>query len=270
MLVRLTAMAATAALLAAAPCRAEAQQTGIRYQFSTDNDKGKNTDAVVYVLGDRSRIEPGSDEGNAGDDDDDYLILRESDLIAVDPAERSYSISDRQHFERIVGTAMRAVSSLVQMKVDDVEISTLDLGDSDTLLGYRTRHYRMTQRFTVHVRALGIQSDEEPEVHEIVSDFWVAPQLKLPRNPLVEVIMSAPSAMAQQSQAFAKRSSASRDALFEGMPLRVVVRTREGAGKLEQAARVDVTKIERVKIAPEMFEIPSGFRRTDKIKLNSM
>jgi hypothetical protein len=262
---RLFALAA--AVLLVTPARSLSAQSGVRYTVSMSGDKGRPTRAVVTVLGDRSRIQPIRDRDDADDGESDYMIIRDGKLYSIEPDKREYSVNKPEDFENVVGTALRAVSPMVKMHIDDTDISGQELTDADRMFGFRTRHFRLTQKFTLSVSAFGLGTGDEATPHEVVTDYWFAPDAKLPRNPLVELIASAPSAPAHQSRSFTRESAKVRESLFKGMPMRIVVRAREGGdSSLEEKGRVAITQLERITVDPKQFEVPSGYTQTEGLR----
>jgi hypothetical protein len=259
--------ALAAAVLLLTPARPIAAQSGVRYTVTMSGDKGRPSRAVVTVLGDRSRIQPIRDRSDTDDGDSNYMIIRDGKLYSIEPDRREYNVNTPEDFENVVGTALRAVSPMVKMHIDDTDISGEELDDADRLLGFKTRHFRLTQKFTLSVSAFGLATGDDAAPHEVVTDYWFAPDAKLPRNPLVELIASAPAAPALQNRSFTRESAKAREALFKGMPMRIVVRSREGRNsKLEEKARVEITELERIVVDPKQFEVPSAYKQTEGLR----
>jgi hypothetical protein len=253
----LVSSASTLTLAAQAPA-------GIRYEFTTVGDKGDAGTGVGYVLGDTSRMEM---PGSGGE----YLVMKPGHLYSVHPDKREYSDSPPEALTDIIGKALRATQLIVRFELSDASVVTQDLGDGEAVAGQPTRHFQLVQRFAVSVHPLIIGStDDPPEVNEVVTDYWVAKNLKLPRNPLVELLARAPSALAQQDRAFARKSSDARDSLFEGMPLKLHVTTRKKGEHPKVAEHFEVTSLTRATVSHSQFEIPPGYRRTDDFSLHSM
>lgn len=241
----------------------EAQATsGLRYEYSVTSDRGQPSSGSTYVLGDKSRITMPQSGG-------EYLVLAPGHLFSIHPARREYSDSPPEALSDVIGVALRATRMIVRFELSDVEVTPQDLGDGGMVAGHPTRHYRLLQRFSVTVHPLIVgSSDEPPETNEIITDYWVARDLQLPRNPLVDLIASAPTAIAQQDRDFVRRTAIARDKLFTGTPLKILVTTRK---KSEPSARVvmfEVTTITRVPLSPSLFEIPAGYRRTEGLSMD--
>jgi hypothetical protein len=259
---------AIAALLTTA-ARPLSAQSGMRYTVTMSGDKGRPSRAVVTVLGDRSRIQPIRERDETNDGGSNYMIIRDGKLYSIEPDKREYNVNTPEDFENVVGTALRAVSPMVKMHIDDTDISGEELDDADRVLGYSTRHFRLTQKFNLSVSAFGLGAGDQATAHEVVTDYWFAPDAKLPRNPLVELIAAAPSAPAHQSRSFTRQSAKVRESLFTGMPMRIVVRSREGGDtQLEEKARIEITQLERIAVDSKQFEVPVGYTQTEGLRMH--
>ena len=240
------------------------EAAGLRYEFRTSSEKGEFTPGTGYVLGDASRVEMPRSGG-------DFIVLQPGHLYSVHPDKREYSDSRPEALSEVIGTALRAAQLLVRFELTGVEILAQDLGEGESVAGEATHRYRLIQRFSVTVHPLIIgTTDGPPEKTEVVTDYWVAKGLRLPPNPLVQLLSNAPSALAQQDRAFAQRSVAVRDSLFTGMPLKVQVTSRKNGEHPRIAQTFEVTSVSRVRVNASLFAIPAGYRRTDGISINSM
>jgi hypothetical protein len=237
---------------------------GIRYEFTTSSHAGEPSRGKAYVLGDTSRIEMPNSEG-------EFIVTQPGHLFSVHPDKREYSDSPPEALAGVIGNALRATRLIVRFELDDVEIVAQDLGDADAVAGQATHHYRLVQRFSVTVHPLIVGStNEPPEKQEVVTDYWVGKNVRLPRNPLVDLLSTAPSAVALQDEAFVRRTAAVRDSLFSGMPLKVQVTTRKNGEHAKLAEIFEVTTITREPVSHALFAIPPGYRRTDGFSMHSM
>ena len=236
---------------------------GIHYEYRISSDKGQPSNGSAYVLGDKSRIEMPQSEG-------EYIVLAPGHLFSIHPDKREYSDSPPEALSDVIGIALRATRMIVRFELSDVEVGAQDLGDGGIVAGHPTRHYRLVQRFSVTVHPLIVGStDEPPEKNEVVTDYWVARDLQLPRNPLVDLIASAPTAIAQQDRDFARRTAIVRDSLFTGTALKIQVTTRKKSERSARALLFEITTIDRVPLSRSLFEIPAGYRRTEGFSMDS-
>ena len=255
------------AALAAAAIPLPAQQLrAIRYEFDMEGGGSRGDGparGTVIVAGDVSRIELRDGDGDG--DERNYMLLRDGWLYTVHPERREYSRTRADDFAGIVGTAMRSVFPVMEVDLSDVEIVATDLGAGGLVAGHQTRHLRVVQRFTVDVSVLGMGAGRDAEQRlEVVTDYWVARELKLPANPFVDLVAGAATALAQQDEEFARRSAAVRDSLFSGMPLRLVVNTRSRGRGDDDAVEVEITRVEHdVAVARSLLEVPKDYRQTD-------
>ena len=256
-----SALVASAAAVVSLGAQAPA---GIRYDFTTSSHAGESSPGTAYVLGDTSRIEMPQSDG-------EFIVAQPAHLYSVHPDKREYSDSPPEALADVIGKTLRATRLIVRFELSDVEVVAQDLGDGGVVAGQATRHYRLVQRFSVTVHPLILGStDAPPEKNEVVTDFWIGKNIRLPRNPLVDLLTSAPSAIAQQDEAFVRRTATVRDSLFKGMPLKVQVTTRKNGEHAEIAERFEITSITRAPVSHALFEIPAGYRRTEGFSMHSM
>lgn len=254
-----------AALALATPLQAQGQ----RYDFRLTGE-GEDARGRVTWLGDRGRVDvehtPGDHRG------DEYFLLRNGGrtLISVHPEDRSYSVVDDTVFERVVGRALEAVDGMVDFTVDGVRIAGERLGPGGTIAGHATERYRLTQEFTVRI---GVPFVEDPEIRQtVVTEYWVAPEVKLIRNPVLEMLATVETALAQGDTSFVRRSRAARASLFRGTPLKFVIRStseeRDGdETDIDTDVRtIEITGIGPADIDPASLEIPAGYRRDDEVR----
>ncbi len=261
-----------AAALAVAPLAAQ-NVSGFRYALRMTSSSGEDVTGLVRLAGDRERIDfpPGSrqDEGY-------FLLLNGGHTVAtIHTDRREYETVDDTTFQRLIGAALDAMGNLVTLHLADVKIETQTLGAGDSIAGYATRRFRLLQEYTVSIGAMGISAANQH--HVVITDFWVSPDLRLPPNPLLELLATVETALAQRSEDFVHRSAAARAALFSGTPLKMVITSRsfdvdrgDSAGRAggDHAVRTfEVTRVERASFDRALFEIPDGYTRRES-KLN--
>ena len=262
---RFRRVARLAALLTAAAAPASARAQDYSYAFRVTPSDGDVVSGTVRVSGDRARVDA---EGTPGEGRSrDYLLLSDGGrtVTVVNPRERTYSVTNARAFEQLVATAMGAARVAMSTNLTDVRIDTQRLGAGDTIAGYPTERYRLTQEFTTNISVLGFGA--EPEYNVVITDYWAAPKLQLMRNPLVEMLATTETALAQGDRSFVDRSAAARDRLFTGMPLRLIVASRsagpddKGAVKHDDGSRliVEVTRVVRGPVDRAALELPKGY-----------
>ena len=256
------ALAAAGALASPAPLFAQLAE-GRSYFFRLETPDDGPTKGVMHVVGDRARIELEDAEGDGGGRV--YLLLTDGGktLVTVHPEERSYSEIDAAKLEGIIGTAMRAVDVVLTMHMVNSNVNGERLGDGGEVAGMRTQRYRLTQEFAMDVGAFG---ETERTRQRVVTDYWVNPQAGALRNPLVELVTTAPLALALSNEAFVAHSARTRASLFSAPPLKVVVHTskweRDG-GTEDDSYEYEVTRILPASVDLRALRVPPGYRKDD-------
>ena len=262
--VRALALALAAVLAhAALPSALPAQFTkGQSILFHLASSEDGPTEGRMHVAGDRARLE--IEDHDDGDGGPSYFLLTEGGrtIVTVHPARRSYSEMDARALEKIVGRAMRAVDAVVTMDMVESRVSGERLGPGEPVAGLATERYRVTQEFTIHVGAFG---ETERQRHKIVTDYWVNPEANLPRNPILELLASAHSALAQSNADFVAATERERARLFTASPLRVSVHAEEhdADGDMEmETLEYEVLRILPATIDQRALRVPREFSRT--------
>ena len=232
---------------------------GTKYSLHMTSDGDRERVATVREANGRARIDFG--------DNDTYAIVNERTrtVVLVDPSDREYRVLDDTTFERIVGTALRMVTStgIVNIQLRDVRIASERLGAGEEIAGHRTMRYRLTQEYRAFVGAFGFVGGE-PVHQTVVTDFWVSPGLGLLRNPLLELLSGVETALAQRSASFVRRSSAARDSLFHGTPMRVVIRSSSpDEDRPSKERRIEIHSLQSLRLDPAIWSIPREYRRVE-------
>jgi hypothetical protein len=209
-----------------------------------------------------------------GRPEDEYLVITHDGhrVISVHPSDGEYSVVDDSVFVRIAGVGLQAVSNtgVVRFRVHDAQISGERLGAGEAVAGLATEHYRLRQDYTVDVSPFGMHGGA---VHQsVVTDYWVAARAHLLPNPLIGMLSQIGTALAQSDPDFVRRSSAVRDSLFSGTPVRIVVSissdAKDEADKPPAVHRFEITEIEGATFDPAIWAIPAGLRRKSGISFS--
>jgi len=233
-------------------------QTGdYMYTFSTSEESKSPSTGTVRVHGDRTRIDMGNRHSR------DYILLTNNGtrMLSVHPDRKEVNEISSPSFERIIGTSLRAVSPVVKFNVLNSKISFERVGTGQKLLGYATEQIRITERFDVHIIAMGF--DGGTERHTVVTDYWVSPGLDLGSNPLLALLEHATTAMAQTDGDFVAKEAAIRAQALQGTPLRTVVRETSADRKGVQHSKtlsIEITSVSKGAQPAELFEIPAGYK----------
>ena len=227
------------------------------YTFSTTGESSSASSGTVRVHGGRTRIDmdkKGSSE---------YILLTDNGtfMLSVHPDRREVDEIRSPSFEHIIGTSLRMVSPIVKFNVVNSKISYERVGTGQKILGYATEQIRMTERYDVHIRAMGF--DGGTEHHTVVTDYWVNPGLELGNNPLLTLIEHTGTAMAQTDRDFVDKESSMRAQALEGTPLRTIVKESSVDDKGIEHSRTLSINITSLKFGAQpdaLFEVPSGYR----------
>lgn len=233
------------------------------YQFRiAEGSHGSPTVGTVRVHGDRTRIDV---QGRGHDREYILLLDRGQRMLVVHPEKREIQQMATSDFAAIVGTAIRAVSPVVKVKLLHSEISAKSLGPGAPWEGYRTEHVRLTERYDARLRALGFDSGVEH--HSVTTDYWIAPDLALRENPLARVLTTATTALAQTDPDFVRRDDAMRADILRGALLRAIVSVAESENDQPLPSphivmTLEVTDIRTGAQPANVFDIPAGYTTT--------
>jgi hypothetical protein len=258
------------ALALAAPRSPQQGVPGTRYTFRMTVGSGDPVLGTVREGTHRARV----DIQKHGRAEHDYLVITHDGhrVISVHPSEGEYSVVDDSVFERAAGIGLQAVSGtgIVRFHVRDAHISAERLGAGEAIAGFATEHYRLQQDYTVDVSPFGMRG--QPVRQRVVTEYWVAPRAQLLPNPLIDMLSQIGTALAQSDPDFVRRSSAARDSLFSGTPLRIAVTITTDAtdesDKSPTVHRFEVTEIEDTTFDPAIWEVPAGLHRSSGISFS--
>lgn len=264
---------------AAAPLAPRMLPAG-RYEFTSTDDDGDISAGTVSWIGQKMRIDMdskterrrGNRRGAAATvnvssrrDKGDYILVdfATNTVRTVKPDQREISELPLATFEQIIGKALGMVGSVVQMQVRDAGIVANDIGAGGQVAGLPTRQYRMIEEYNVRIGVFGMNAEEKH--HRVVTDYWVPTGAGVPRNPVVELMMRASSALAQQDATHQANVSRARSALFTGVPVKAIVTVTE-TGEGTKRSSVEITSLSTQAPDASLFVLPSGYR----VKKNDM
>ena len=250
-----------------------------RYEFTSTDDDGDVSAGTVAWLGQQMRIDMDSKserrrrnrQGAATvsvstkRDRGDYILVdfATNTVRTVKPDQREISELPLATFEQIIGKALGMVGSVVQMQVRDAGIVANEIGAGGQVAGMPTRQYRMIEEYNVRIGVFGMNAEEKH--HRVVTDYWVPTAASIPRNPVVELMMRASSALAQQDATHQANVSRARSALFTGVPVKAIVTVTE-TGEGTKRSSVELTSLSTQAPDASLFTLPSGYR----VKKNDM
>ena len=269
------------AVARAATVTSAGSSTALQYHFTMVTSEEKATVGTVTVLGDRARmdIEKGSSArvGSGGakvtassDDGHDWFLLTDGGrrIAIVDDDKEEYHEMDAATFTGLIGTVMRAMDTFMTMEVEQPSVFVQRVGDGGAIAGRPTERWAVVQEFTTNV---GILGKTTREMHRVVTDYWIAPGLTLPDNPIFELVTRGETALAQADKNYVARVARARASLPKGAALRVVVTSASselpnGVVKPPQVRRLEITDLASVSVKPSMLEVPRGYDRKDSGK----
>lgn len=236
---------------------------GQRYTFRATFEHDDPIVGTVREDGRFARIDLEAHRGR----DHEFLLVRDAKVIAVRPDDGEYSIVDDSTFERIAGVGLQAASDVgvVRFRVRDARIVPERLGAGESVAGVPTRRVRLTEEFSVEVRAFGMGGDA---VHmRVVTDYWVTAEPLLVHNPLIEMLSHLGSVLGQADPAFARQQVAARRALLTGTPLKIVATTwssdHDARDRGPEVQTIEISDLTRTRVDPAIFRIPEGLTRRE-------
>ena len=236
---------------------------GHRYTFRMTSHHDDPIVGTVREDGRNARI----DFDNRQSGDREYMLVRDGQLVVVQPEDREYSVMEDSTFERIAGVGLEAASDVgvVRFRVQDARITPERLGPGDSIAGLPTRRVRLTEEFSVEVRAFGMRGDAVRM--RVVTDYWVTAEPLLVHNPLIEMLSRLGSVLGQSDPAFVRQQVAARRALLPGTPLRIVVTTwtsdRDEHDRGPEVQTIEISDLTRTRVDPAIFRIPEGLTQRE-------
>lgn len=192
--------------------------------------------------------------------DENYLLIDNASgtLYNVKTQEREVAAMPVATFEGIIGKALGAVQVMVQMRVQNAGILARDLGSGGMVAGQPTHQFRLIEEFDVNIGVMGMSAEKKH--HRVVTEFWVPTATSMPRNPMAELVLRAPAALAQQDRTHSQNVLRTRAALFRSAPVKMITTVRAD-GEGEKRAEFEVTGLRTTAPAAARFELPANYRR---------
>ncbi|MFI5231273.1 MAG: hypothetical protein ACHQSE_02050 [Gemmatimonadales bacterium] len=247
----LAALAVTVAALGAQ------QPSSYSYDFRARGDHGSDDmQGTVRVSGGRARLDMQDERG-----DRQYMLVSNDGQVVtiVKPDERTYTVFSGDEFAHIASIGIRAAGKVVTMKLRDATIESTRLGKGDVIAGRPTQHVRVTERWSMDVGAMGFTT---PLSQSVETEYYFDPSFRIARNPLMEIVASAMTAMAATDPEFAAREDSVRKSIVRGMPLRTVIMQQDEDGKTSRMV-VEVTKIGAERVSEAELRVPAGYTKKD-------
>ena len=194
---------------------------------------------------------------------DGYMVIRGDDerLAIVNAKEKQVMVLDAA----ALGTGMGAMlnNPMLKLTFKDQSFAYEDLGAGETILGNRTRKFRLKQKYTMEMRVMGIRRSSTDET---VTDQWIATDVKGIDERAMKrwakafgsgVKVTNPELAAQMDR-FLKDSKG-------GLALKsVVVSTRSDGKKTEtDTTTMEVVDLKPANIDASVFTWPDSYQVVD-------
>ena len=253
---------------------------GMTYEFvmKTTSKQTKDKETVTMrgrgaYAGDDAKIEIIEAGAQSGGQDmyggkGGYFIVKDGgkQMLLVSPKDKTYMKWDLASMMAGMGAAVNAVGGLVKMEMSDITIDAKDMGAGPTIQGYATRHFRLTQNYTMSAKVFGRTSKTRSES---TTDYYIAPNLRI-ANPFVTTEQA--NAMMAQFDMFNKpeyknqMAAANAKMPKTGAPLRwvtTVVSTDEKGKSETSTTSMEMTNFKAGNIPASEFQVPAGYTETE-------
>ncbi|MDQ2668004.1 MAG: DUF4412 domain-containing protein [Gemmatimonadota bacterium] len=189
-----------------------------------------------------------------------YIITKpaKGTTTIVDPAAREYTEVNPAELAKTVAGLQQALGGLSKTEVSDITVTMEDLGAGESIEGYATVKYRLTQGHTMTMSTMGMRRST---TSRSTTEFWVAPQLDGAMNPTARPVAgnapTGPTAelTARLAQAYSK--------VRKGIILKSIANVESSAGGKSNTGTMTmtVTNVKRAAIDPAVFDVPSGYAK---------
>jgi Domain of unknown function (DUF4412) len=188
-----------------------------------------------------------------------YMIMNpaKGTTTIVDPAKHEYMELNPSEMAKSAAGLQQAVSGMVKQELSGVRVNVEELGAGETIEGYATIKYRLTDDYTMKTSIMGRTSET---VEHSTTELWVAPKLDGIMNPMARPASSAASGpMAELTTELTKAYGKVR----QGVMLKSI-RTSESVtnGKSNTSTMtMTLSNLKRASISPSVFEVPSDYTK---------
>jgi hypothetical protein len=191
-------------------------------------------------------------------------------MMLVDPTNKQYMEWDMQSMMAGMNKMVNAMGGMMKMEMTDVKIDSHDLGPGETIQGYATHHYQITQNYSMSMKMFGRSSKTK---NESTIDYYFAPALKSLANPFV----SNNQAWAQSMDMFnnpdyKNQMTAAMSKIKYGVPLKSVIKTIATDDKGKQQTSVvtsEMVNFHNTDVPASTFAIPAGYKQVEMPKMDA-
>jgi hypothetical protein len=180
-------------------------------------------------------------------------------VTSVNPAKHEFTVIDIAELDKTASDVQAALGGMGKMEVADIKVGVEDLGPGESLDGYATYKYRLTQSFTMNMTVMG-RTISSPS--QSTTDIWVAPQL----DGLMDPSARPPESLTTGPMAeLTKQMMAAYGKMRKGLMLKRVTTTEGGSGahKRSSTMTTTITNVKKAAISPSVFEVPAGYTKVD-------
>ena len=188
-----------------------------------------------------------------------YMIMNtgKGTTTIVDPAKREYMELNPSEMAKSAAGLQQAVGGMVKTELSGVRVGVEDLGAGESIEGYPTIKYRVTDDYTMKMTIMGRTTQS---VQHSTTDLWVSPKLDGIMNPMARPAASATTGpmadlTAEMVKAYAK--------VRPGVMLKSI-RTSETVtdGKTNTSTMsTTLSNVKRATISPSVFEVPADYTK---------
>ena len=173
----------------------------------------------------------------------------------VDPSKREYLELKPAELAKTAAELQQSLGGMSKTDITDVAVNVDDLGAGESVEGYSTVKYRITENYTMTMTVMGRSIRT---THHSTSELWVAPQLDGIMNPTARPASSnATGPMAELTAQLWKAYGKVRKGV---MLKRIMTSESVTDGKTRTSTMtMTVTNVKRAAISRSVFEVPSGY-----------
>lgn len=187
-----------------------------------------------------------------------YIIVRNNSRteLIVDPEKHSYFEMNPDSMARFASSMQGALGGMVKSDITDVSVDIQPLGPGEAIQGYATVKYRMTSGYTITTSVLGRTSRT---TEHATTDMWIAPKLAGLFNPMARGAQPGAG-----SSTYAEKMAAAYTKIGKGVPIKTVTQSvATGDHGSSSTSTMELLNIRTGAISPSVFEVPSGYTKTD-------
>ena len=188
-----------------------------------------------------------------------YMIMNpaKGTTTIVDPAKREYLEINPSELAKSTAGLQQAVSGMVKQELSGVRVNVEELGAGETIEGYATLKYRLTDDYTLKTSIMGRTTET---VAHSTTELWVAPKLDGIMNPMARPAASAATGpMAELTTELTKAYSKVRP----GVMLKSIHTSESLTNGKSNTSTMTMTlsNVKRASISASVFEVPSDFTK---------